>query len=158
LFDNGNYHPLPTRSAAKEYVLDIPNKTATLVWSYSHPSINGSYIFGNAMGSVQRFDNGGTFINWGWIPNSSSLPNMTELDSSNQIVWEAKITPGIYNVIYRAHRFIWTPCARVSPQTMKVTNITGNEATLMWSSATNAISYQIQYADSSVGIWQNVDL
>ena len=158
LFDNGNYHPQPVSSCAKEYLLDVVHKTATLVWSYSHAVVNGAHVFGNAMGSVQRFANGGTFINWGWIPNSTGIPNMTELDSGNQIVWEAKITPGAYNVIYRAHRFVWTPCARVSPQTMKVLNITANSAILAWSNATNALSYQIQYRDSSGAAWQNLNL
>ncbi|MBA2406922.1 MAG: aryl-sulfate sulfotransferase, partial [Chitinophagales bacterium] len=72
LYDNGNYHS-PPHSSAKEYILDEVNKTATLVWKYSHPGAQaGTNLYYLAMGSVQRLDNGNTFINWGWRTNTSN--------------------------------------------------------------------------------------
>lgn len=55
-------------------------------------------------------------------------------------------------VIYRAHRYSWTPCARPSEKTLKESNITQSSVKLSWGHATNATGYTIYYkkvADSS---------
>src|SRR5262249_1557432 len=73
LYDDGNFH-VPSKSFAKEYQLDEANMTATLVWSYSHPNVNGIIAYYDATGSVQRLSNGNTFIGWGRRTNST-LPS-----------------------------------------------------------------------------------
>src|SRR5262249_16355519 len=76
VFDNNNWG-IPEVSYAKEYQLDEVNKKAKLVWSYSHPEVNGSVPYSVAMGSVQRLRNGNTMIAWGWIPDESGYPSVT---------------------------------------------------------------------------------
>ena len=59
IFDNGWTHS-PSMSRAVEYALDVPNKTATLVWQYSaNPP-----IFNDFTGSAQRLANGNTVVAW----------------------------------------------------------------------------------------------
>ncbi|MBA3647883.1 MAG: aryl-sulfate sulfotransferase [Chitinophagales bacterium] len=157
MFDNGNYH-FPPQSFGKEYALNFSEKTAKLVWSYAHPLINGTIpVQGRAMGSVQRFSDGGTFIDWGLISDPTNDPSFTEVDSANQIVWEGKIVPS-NNVSYRAHRFIWTPCARPSDQSLLATDITSTSARLSWGNATNASSFIVQYRDSGSVEWTTVSV
>ena len=155
VFDNGDFHPVLV-STAKEYALDLSNMTATLVWSYQHPLIQGKPLYAHAMGSIQRFENGGTFIDWGWVSKGDSIPSMTEIDANKQIVWEAKVTPEAFNVIYRAHRYNWEPCARVSATTMHTINIKQDSATIEWGNATNGKSYLIQYANTADDVWKSI--
>lgn len=100
LFDNGNYHSNKV-SAAKEYQIDEQNLEASLIWSYVHPDS----IFTNRLGSVQRLDNGNTFICWGWVQNKD-VPVVTEVNQSGEKVYEFAFST--YNVVYRAHKYLWT--------------------------------------------------
>ncbi len=59
LFDNGNLRN-PPFSRAVEYRVSEELHTATLVWQY----INSPYYVTDAMGSVRRFPNGNTLIDW----------------------------------------------------------------------------------------------
>ena len=61
LFDNGEQHS-PNYSRGVEYKLDVPNKTATLVWEYRHLPND---IYAAAMGSVERLPNGNYIVGWG---------------------------------------------------------------------------------------------
>ena len=155
LYDNGNYHPVKA-SFAKEYRINEADMTVSKVWSYVHPFINGKPVRGFAMGNVQRLPNGNTLINWGSIYAGTSLgkgsPNLTEVDSLGNIVWEMTLDESKKGVIYRAHRYSWTPCARPSEKTLKASNITQSSVKLSWGHATNATGYTIYYkkvADSS---------
>ncbi|HEX3078982.1 MAG TPA: arylsulfotransferase family protein, partial [Puia sp.] len=152
LFDNGNYHTIPT-SYAREYALDLTNMTATLVWNYKHPKVAGADVVGWALGSVQRFPNGNTLINWGYIYPDTQFPNVTEVDSNNNIVWEMRLNNKNDDVIYRAHKYDWTPCARPTGFKMKVTEITYFSAKLVWGPATGATSYNIQYRQITNSNW-----
>jgi hypothetical protein len=97
LFDNGNFHD-PPFSRAVEYALDEDLKTATLVWQYRHTPD----IFGFAMGSVQRMENGNTLIGWG-----AGNPTVTEVTSNGSRVFEMAFDNGVYS--YRAFRYDWQP-------------------------------------------------
>ena len=147
LFDNGNYH-FPPKSAAKEYVLDEVNKTATLVWKYER-NLTGSSA---AMGSMQRLPNGNTFICWGLV-YSTVFPSLTEVTPDGTVVWEMRLDPEFNDAIYRANRFVWTPCARPSASGMQALNVTTNSAKLKWQAATNADSYEIRYKAVGTGQW-----
>ncbi|MBX7109217.1 MAG: aryl-sulfate sulfotransferase [Chitinophagales bacterium] len=158
LYDNGNYHPVKT-SFAKEYRLDEVNMTASKVWSYTHPFINGKTVRGFAMGNMQRLPNGNTFINWGSIYIGSVLgkgsPNLTEVDSLGNIVWEMTLDQSTKGVIYRAHRYVWEPCARPTENTLKSKNITESSAKLTWGHATNATGYTIFYKSLTDSVWSS---
>ena len=91
LFDNGTAHQ-PRQSRAVEYAINPEERIATLVWSYS----NGQYAAG--MGSVQRLENGNTFIGWG----SSMGVAATEVSPSGQVVFE--LTLPETQISYRAFR------------------------------------------------------
>ena len=62
LFDNGTSHPTAV-SRAVEYKLDESAHTATMVWQFHH----APEIYTQFTGSVQRLQNGNTFIGWTWM-------------------------------------------------------------------------------------------
>jgi hypothetical protein len=153
LFDNGNYHS-PKRSYAKEYQLDEINKTAMLVWSYSHPDVNGVVPYYFAKGSVQRLDNGNTFIDWGNRPfGTTFLPSMSEINTANEIIWELVLTSADNIIAYRAHKYLWDPCTRVTFNRMKIKNITDHSARLKWEPVANAVEYGVQYSIHNDNSW-----
>lgn len=150
LFDNGNYH-FPPKSAAKEYILDEVNMTATLHWKYERNLTGNS----SAMGSVQRLPNGNTFICWGLVYNTA-FPSITEVNPSGEVVWEMRLDPEFNDAIYRANRFVWTPCSRPSASGMQALNVTTNSAKLKWQPATNATTYEVRYKAVGSGGWNTV--
>ncbi len=156
LLNNGNYLN-PQRSSFKEYALDEVNKTATLVWYYEHPDVNGQIVYGRASGNAQRLPNGNTLINWGNLPLlSSGLPNFTEVDPQGNIVWELSFYSPLW-VSYRAFRFEWDPCARVTYHTMEAI-VKFNNVTLTWAKATGARGYELQYRPQGTESWTSLNL
>jgi hypothetical protein len=88
-FDNGNISgggitPSDrTYSRAVEYHLDESNKVATLVWEFRHtPDISAP-----CTGSVKRFANGNTFIDWGCAVATSGTI-VTEVSPAGDVVFE----------------------------------------------------------------------
>jgi len=98
LFDNGNDHDPPI-SRAVEYEIDESEKTADLVWDFSHPE---GYL-GLAMGSVQRLPNNNTLINWGRLLNQGAV--ITEVDYDKNIVFEIQYPYPFY--CYRVTKHNW---------------------------------------------------
>ncbi len=98
LFDNGNDHDPPI-SRAVEYEIDESEKTANLVWDFSHPQ---GYV-GLAMGSVQRLPNNNTLINWGRLLNQGAV--ITEVDYDKNIVLEIQYPYPFY--CYRVTKHTW---------------------------------------------------
>jgi hypothetical protein len=90
-FDNGNISgggvtPSDrTYTRVVEYALDEVNMTATLVWEYRHtPDISAL-----CTGSIKRFPNGNTLIDWGCaVPTSGTI--LTEVNPAAQVVFEMK--------------------------------------------------------------------
>ena len=97
MFDNGDYRS-PPYSRAAEYTLDETNKVATLVWEFR----NTPDSYGNAMGYVQRLDNGSTLVTFG-----TGDPDALEIDSSGNKVFQANLPPGESS--YRTFRQEWDP-------------------------------------------------
>ncbi|HYV92728.1 MAG TPA: aryl-sulfate sulfotransferase [Chitinophagales bacterium] len=165
MFNNDNNLGLflsltPVRSDAKEYVLDEVNKTATLVWHYYHPLINGSLLLqSSGMGSVQRLANGNTFINWGYlqVADNSMYPAMTEVDSVGNIVWEFRWTPSPINIAtYRGHKYIWERCNLLIDSTLVSDSITTHSADLSWGDNSKFSGFILQYKLCSDTIWISV--
>ena len=98
LFDNGNDHDPPI-SRAVEYEIDESEKTADLVWDFSHPE---GYL-GLAMGSVQRLPNNNTLINWGSLLDQGAV--ITEVDYDKNIVFEIQYPYPFY--CYRVTKHNW---------------------------------------------------
>ena len=92
LFDNGTSHSTPA-SRAVEYALDTSAHTATMIWQYQHlPPIYTQFT-----GSVQRLQNGDTFIGWPWPPTIEAQ----EVTSSGTTVWEAPLVTTGAQIPYR---------------------------------------------------------
>ena len=103
LFDNGTQHS-PMISRAVEYEIDEINKTATLIWEYTHPDS----IVAMSMGSVQRLPNQNTLINWGFFFETNILNAGTivmEVDYDKNTVFELTYPTGYY--AYRARKSDW---------------------------------------------------
>ncbi|MEO6166635.1 MAG: arylsulfotransferase family protein [Chitinophagales bacterium] len=153
LFNNGVSLPVQ-ESSAKEYKLDEVNKVATLIWHYEHPMVGPANVFGTGSGSVQRLSNGNSLISWGKTINSSSdIPNYTEVDMNNNIVWEFKFTDGLQRG-YRVHKYIWNPCALPSINGIAVKKITDNSAKIDWNPVNNAVTYDLKYRKLGKQKWK----
>jgi hypothetical protein len=96
LFDNGNFHS-PPHSTGKEFELDQDNLTATLIKTFDHDPV----IYINAMGGMQRMDNGTTIINW--TRNNTIL---SEYDAEGEIVFEIAYVDSIFES-YRINKVAW---------------------------------------------------
>ncbi|HYV94712.1 MAG TPA: aryl-sulfate sulfotransferase [Chitinophagales bacterium] len=160
---NNDYNLTPQISSAKEYVLDEVNKTATLVWQFYHPQINGFNLYGLAMGSVQRLENGNTFIDWGLIginQHYSIMPKMTEVDSLGNIVWEFTWP---YNgsdqyASYRARKFAWERCNLIPDASLQEDSIGVYSAFLSWGTNPKISGYILEYKLCSEATWTSVAL
>ncbi len=95
LFDNGDYHD-PPFSRACEYVLDVVQHTATLVWSYC----NEPDSYGFAMGYVQRLSNGNTLVSYG-----TGKPDAIEVAPDGTKQFELALPAGQSS--YRTYRCPW---------------------------------------------------
>mgnify|MGYP001345103608 CR=1 FL=1 len=98
LFDNGNEHNPPI-SRVVEYQLNETEKTADLVWDFSHPE----ELLGLAMGSVQRLPNNNTLINWGTIHHRGAV--ITEVDYDKNIVLDIEYP--IETKCYKVRKYNW---------------------------------------------------
>lgn len=147
-------------SNAKEYVLDEQNKTATLVWNYYNPPVNGFFLQGNAMGNMQRLPNGNTLINWGLIvQNYALMPKITEVDSLGNKVWELKWTDSVNQyATYRAHKFMWEPCNILPDSSLHADSITTHSADLSWASHSKFSGYILEYKPCAASTWIQVPL
>jgi len=152
LWDNGNGH-VPQHSEAKEYKLDLVNKTATLMWFWQPKNYFGGNAFYLAMGSVQRLSNGNTLINGG-MDNSSNESNFWEVTQNGQIVWEVALDNSTSLVSYRALKYNWDPCAPVINNSIKVKNLTAHSAKVYWEDVNNSTSYDIQYRKMGTTVWK----
>jgi hypothetical protein len=94
LYDNGTRHQ-PSETRVVEYALDVPARTATLVWEFRHsPPIYTAYV-----GSVQRLASGNTAIGYGFVGHA------TEVTPDGNVVWEADMqVDGAPLLVYRLTR------------------------------------------------------
>ena len=114
VFDNGNDHEPPI-SRALEYELNESEKTAELVWDFSHP--NG-YV-GLAMGSVQRLPNNNTLINWGRLAGQGGV--FTEVDYDKNIVLDIQYPDTVH--CYRVTKSNWNFDTNLIPGDTNLDNI-----------------------------------
>jgi len=96
LFDNGQY-TTPRVARGVEYLLDIPSKTATLVWEYIHD--NGMYSM--ACGNFQHIPNGNRLIDFGFT--NGIFPWMAVVKPDQSKVLELSYPVGY--ISYRAFNY-----------------------------------------------------
>ena len=107
---NNNYQNNQPRANAKSYHLDQTNLTATLIFKYEHPDVNGHTVHPSGLGSVQLLPNGNYFICWGFVDLSvAEFPNFTEVDTAGNIHWEMHFTGPEHYYCYRGFKFNWNP-------------------------------------------------
>lgn len=100
LFDNGNYRN-PQFSRAVEYKLNPISMTAEKTWEFRYEP--DRYIF--MLGSVQRFENQNTMINWStWPPLFAN-----EVDFAGNILYEFEVEGISSN---RVRRYQWNGVAK----------------------------------------------
>ncbi|MGB3076990.1 MAG: arylsulfotransferase family protein [Chitinophagales bacterium] len=159
MFNNANYQ-IPQASGAKIFSLDQVTKTATLVWEYVHPKVVGYneafdyYVYGRAMGSVQLLPNGNWLIGWGLLtnPNFAPYPNVSEVDSAGNIVWELRYTDSTL-VSYRAFKFDFIRCGYIADSSLMPTFVGSDSVDLSWDNSNNATSYIFQYKSFGATDW-----
>jgi hypothetical protein len=156
MLDNGNYQ-VPQRSSAKEFEIDEVNKTATLVWSYVHPLVDGLDLYSSKQGSVQLLPNGNRFISWGAPAgvDLANFPNFTEVDSNGNIVWEFTFADSFY-VNYRAFKFPWDRCNLVQDSALIADSITSNSAGLHWNDHSKFSGFTLDYKECSASSWISI--
>ncbi|HSU57268.1 MAG TPA: aryl-sulfate sulfotransferase [Candidatus Dormibacteraeota bacterium] len=98
LFDNGNLHS-PSVSRGVEYLLNLTNMAATIMWQY--PAIPTTSLYSFYMGNVERLPNGNTLINWA----VGNLPKITEVRPDGTKAYEMNWTDGFE--AYRVWRCAW---------------------------------------------------
>jgi arylsulfate sulfotransferase len=92
LFDNGTSHAT-VESRAVEYRLDAGARTATMVFQFHH----APPVYTQFTGSVQRLQNGSTFIGWPWTPTVLA----SEVTASGSSAWEGSLVAPAVELPYR---------------------------------------------------------
>lgn len=164
MFNNANYQ-VPQASSAKVYSLNQTTKTATLVWEYVHPKVTGYnqsvdyYVYGRAMGNVELLPNGNWLIGWGLLTNThlAPFPNITEVDSLGNIVWEMRYTDSTL-VSYRAFKFDFIRCGFIADSSLVATYVGYDSVDLAWDNSNNASSYIFQYRLFGSSDWITIPL
>lgn len=95
IFDNGWEHS-PQMSRAVEYALDVPNKTARMIWEYrASPS-----VFNDFTGSAQRLANGNTIVAF----TREGIVDEVRSDGTRLSRALIEISPGTVAMPYRVQR------------------------------------------------------
>lgn len=97
MFDNGFNRPDGFGwSRAMEFSIDLATHKATKVWEY-RPNPDD---FAQRLGSVQRYSNGNTLVNFGWLsPNPIQIVEVTQ---AGQVVFKLAPAQTIVTKIYAA--------------------------------------------------------
>jgi hypothetical protein len=95
LFDNG-FERTSAGSRVLEFQIDSLAGTATRVWDYTPVPPN----FATRLGSVFRFANGNTLIDFGWF--GSSPIEVVEVSSTGQLIWKLTPVTDVITKIYHA--------------------------------------------------------
>ena len=73
-----------------------------------------------------------------------------------EIEWEMTLANQYQDVIYRAHRFEWDPCARPTGKLLSSKAITSTSAKLSWGKTTGALQYNLHYRKAGNSAWTTV--
>ncbi len=140
LFDNHGTDQAPTASRAVEYQLNLANKTATLVWEYTH----NPPVFTDFMGDVQRLSDGNTLIGWGNAGQTGqqfAFGSITEVTPDNQVVFE--LTFDEPYVSYRAFRAPWASIPHTTPALDYTQDVGEITLAYSWNGATAVAAWDV---------------
>ena len=141
LFDNGADAKDMSRpySRGVEYMLDEPNKTATLVWEFRHDP----NILALSGGNVGRLENGNTTIRWGAAAKQGDAPAMTEVDPNGNLVYEIWPQEGVTGGFTRS---VW-PYSSLITTVTRYELMEGNTYEFDDSSAVTGVSMKVNSYD-----------
>ncbi len=140
LFDNHGTDQAPAASRAVEYQLDLANKTATMVWGYTH----NPPVFTDFMGDVQRLPDGNTLIGWGnagQTGKSFVFSTITEVTPDNRVVFE--LTFDEPYVSYRAFRAAWVGLPNTTPALTFKQASNGLVLGYSWNGSTEVVAWEV---------------
>jgi hypothetical protein len=109
MFDNGadKNDKERTYSRAVEYEMDIDNMETTMAWEFRHDPD----ILALSGGTVRRFSNGNTQINWGGAVRDFGAPAYTEANPAGELAYE--IAFASKDVQGNFSRYLWFDLAPV---------------------------------------------
>lgn len=139
VFDNQGTTQNPAPSQAIEYRIDEVNKTATVVWNFTH----APEVFATFMGNTQRLGSGNTFMSWGapFTHSGFSYFSMTEVTPENQPVLDFVLDQPY--VSYRAFLFPWHGFPETEPALAATGDASGLTLGYSWNGATEVGSYRV---------------
>ncbi len=137
LFDDGGGPPRHEKqSRALRLKPDIPQHTATVVASLTHPDP----IVTNSQGNAQILGNGNVFVGWG------DQPNMTEFNGSGAVVWDATLPSGVST--YRAYRVSWEGRPATAPKAALVNRGDRHSVYVSWNGDTHTATWRLLGVES----------
>lgn len=155
LFDNGNFHAQP-KSRGVRYQLDIQNRIATRLWSFTQPS-----QLSEAMGSFEILPNGSRLIGWGLV-DETDPDDISYINSNSSQEFSIRLTGDYTTYRTTCKELPFTldrPVIQCSESDGAVTlSIQGNHSRYLWSTGettptiniTQKAKYQV-FVPSGIG-------
>jgi hypothetical protein len=135
IFDDGAYAVATPNEPVSRAVLLLPDTAAmTVELIRAEPNPHAELAF--ALGSVQLLEDGGMFVGWGTVAESS------EFAADGTLRFDASLPGGGWS--YRAYRFAWSGHPSTPPALTARKNADGSlQAYVTWNGATDVSHWQI---------------
>jgi hypothetical protein len=134
LFDDGSNPRVHYQSRGVRVAIDSVRHTARLARVYRHAP---NPLVSDSQGNMQTLANGNVVIGWG------SVPSVTELGKSGEMLLDAHLPPGYSS--YRAFRFPWHGHPLAAPQ-VSARLLAAKDSTAVfasWNGATEVASWRV---------------
>jgi hypothetical protein len=141
LFDDGSNPRVHYQSRGLRLRVDPRRRTARVAAVYRHPL---DPLVSDSQGNLQALAGGRVMVGWG------SVPSVTELGSSGELLLDAHLPPGYSS--YRAFRFPWQGHP-LAPPSVSARLLAAHDSTAVfasWNGATNVQAWRV-LAGSSAG-------
>ncbi len=133
-FDDGSNPPIHHESRGLRIALDTNDKTARLVFAYTHPN---PPLLAASQGNMQTLPNGNALLGYGGVPAIS------EYAPGGSLLFDAHMPFDMS--FYRAFRFPWQGQPLAPPTVAASLNNTGEETIVhaSWNGATGVASWRV---------------
>ncbi len=135
IFDDGAFSlEAPTEIVSRAILLNVD--TTAMTAELARAEANPANALAFALGSVQLLADGGMFVGWGTVPESS------EFAADGTLRFDASLPGGGWS--YRAYRFSWTGRPTTPPALTARNNADGSmQAYVSWNGTTDVSHWQI---------------
>ena len=142
-FDDGSNPPIHHESRGLRIALDTNNKTARLVFAYTHPN---PPLLAASQGDMQTLPNGNALLGYGGVPAIS------EYAPDGTLLFDAHMPFDMS--FYRAFRFPWQGQPAAPPTVAASLNNTGEETIVhaSWNGATGVASWRVLAGSSPASL------